>query len=225
MVSPSGLAAKRISSVDSWSVAVRLRTASSWRAWSRCRGSWASARVAPPFRLRGIREQGCETIGVWRGRNRHHPGTWSLGEEYADASIPNYWIVDIEPPVSLLPCHPGPRQDRRMYWLVALSSGAGCSRGWMSRSVSSLGGWFQCWADIGDRRDNQTAVTGPGVGCPAGYCAPRPTRYLARLGDADASAFLPSGKIAESDTKPCSLARKRMVLYHFQRSRTSHPIW
>jgi Uma2 family endonuclease len=25
--------------------------------------------------------------------------------EYADAGIPNYWIVDIEPPVSLLACH------------------------------------------------------------------------------------------------------------------------
>jgi Uma2 family endonuclease len=25
--------------------------------------------------------------------------------EYADAGIPHYWIVDIEPPVSLLPCH------------------------------------------------------------------------------------------------------------------------
>jgi Uma2 family endonuclease len=25
--------------------------------------------------------------------------------EYADAGIPYYWIVDIEPPVSLLPCH------------------------------------------------------------------------------------------------------------------------
>jgi Uma2 family endonuclease len=25
--------------------------------------------------------------------------------EYADASIPHYWIVDIEPPVSLLACH------------------------------------------------------------------------------------------------------------------------
>jgi putative restriction endonuclease len=25
--------------------------------------------------------------------------------EYADAGIPHYWIVDIEPPVSLLACH------------------------------------------------------------------------------------------------------------------------
>lgn len=25
--------------------------------------------------------------------------------EYADAGIPHYWIIDLEPPVSLLPCH------------------------------------------------------------------------------------------------------------------------
>jgi len=45
----------------------------------------------------------------------------------------------------------------------------------MSGPFPGLAGWFQCRADIGDRRANRQRSLVPGQP-PASYCAPHPPR-------------------------------------------------